>query len=143
MKFKKIWFRFHVDWFLYHFYNAFKFVVDLVRKLARSTCNTLCNNNLQAGLRSVGWNITTLKRIDVFKTKNCKLIGLKFNKNGWKFKLHMKKKSKLCCKLIHTCVWKEVFLNSTQSPLSLHAHFQLKLIVERNILGNICIFYPW
>lgn len=140
MKFKKIWFRFHVDWFLYHFYNAFKFVVDLVRKLARSTCNTLCNNNLQAGLRSVGWNITTLKRIDVFKTKISNLLALNSIRMGGSLNSTWKKNPS-CVVNLYTHVYEKKFFWIQHNHL--WVYFQLKLIVERNILGNICIFYPW
>lgn len=39
-------------------------------------------------------NIKALREVDVFEVEVCKVLELKFDKNGWKFKLHTNKKSK-------------------------------------------------
>jgi hypothetical protein len=43
------------------------------------------------GLIGNGQNIKTLGKDDVVEAKVCRVFGLKFDKNGWKFKLHTNK----------------------------------------------------
>jgi hypothetical protein len=44
---------------------------------------------LQQGLHGIGHDIKTLGEVDISKDEICKFLGPKFDKNGWKFKLHI------------------------------------------------------
>jgi hypothetical protein len=43
---------------------------------------------LQQGLGGIGHDTKTLGEVDVSEDKICKFLNPKFDKNGWKFKLH-------------------------------------------------------
>ncbi len=43
------------------------------------------------GLIGTNQDMRTLGEPDVFETKVCKMFGAKFDKNGWKFKIHTNK----------------------------------------------------
>jgi len=43
----------------------------------------------QQGFKGFGENIKSLGEANILKEEICKLLGPKFDKNGWKFKLHI------------------------------------------------------
>jgi hypothetical protein len=43
---------------------------------------------VQKGLKGFDHDIKTFKEKDVLEEQICSLLGSKFDKNGWKFRLH-------------------------------------------------------
>ncbi len=80
------------------------------------------------GLIKIGRDIKTLGEANVFEAKICKVFELKFNKNGWKFKLHTNKKIQDLIVDLYTCVYeKRKVLNNTITLEYVCAH-----IVQNN-----------
>jgi hypothetical protein len=73
-------------------------------------------------------NIKALREVDVFEVEVCKVLELKFDKNGWKFKLHTNKKIQNLIIDLYTCVYeKRNFLDDTITP-----EYVCALIVQNN-----------
>jgi len=56
------------------------------------------------GLIGTSRNIKTLKEVDDFEAIIYKMLKLKFDKNGWKFKLHTNKEIQDLIVDLYTCV---------------------------------------
>jgi len=56
------------------------------------------------GLIKIGRDIKALEEVDVFEAEVCKMLELKFDKNGWKFKLHTNKKIQDLIVDLYTCI---------------------------------------
>jgi len=56
------------------------------------------------GLIGTGQDIKALGEVDVFEVEVCKVLELKFDKNGWKFKLHTNKKIQYLIVDLYTCI---------------------------------------
>lgn len=84
------------------------------------------------GLIRTGWDIKTIVKVYVSKAKVCKVLGPKFDKNGWKFKFHTNKIIELQIQDLiidlYTRVYeKRNFLNDT-----ITLEFARALIVQNN-----------
>ncbi len=98
---------------------------------------------VQQGLRGFGRDIKSLGEKDASKEQICSLLGPKFDKNDWKFRLHTTLELQEVIVNLYMCVYeKEKVLNNT-----ITLEFARGLITENNIwnvtkLGNICACYP-
>jgi hypothetical protein len=83
---------------------------------------------VQEGLRGFGHDIKSLGDKDALKEHICSLLGPKFDKNGWKFKLHITLELQEMIVNLYTHVYeKEKVLNDT-----ITLEFARGLVVENN-----------
>jgi hypothetical protein len=62
---------------------------------------------LERGLHGIGCDIKTLGEVDVLEDEICNFIGQKFDKNGWKFKLHIDSEVQKVIVDLYICVYEK------------------------------------